>query len=130
MNRACQEMKTAFEKNEAVCNRVLSLFQLISSKTRFVIICLLVRGEFCVNEIVEVVSEGQLSNISQQLKVLTLAGILERRRLKRQILYSLKDQRVKRLIPFLQQQFLSQETDVKTTNSLPRNSQARLSEPA
>ncbi len=107
MNPAAKQMKALFAQNEAVCSRVLDLFQLISNKTRFRIICLLLRGEFSVNEIVEVVSERQLSNISQQLKILTLAGIVERRRLKRQILYSLKDERVKNLVQFLQQQFLN-----------------------
>ncbi len=102
-----------FAKNETVCSRVLPLIQLISSKTRFRIICLLLRGEFCVNEIVEVVSPGQLPNVSQQLKALTLAGIIERRRVKRQVLYSLKDQRVKRLIAFLQQEFLSENSYLK-----------------
>ena len=130
MKLACQEMKEAFKKNEAVCTRVMSLFQLISSKTRFRIICLLLRGEFCVGEIVEVVSEGQLSNVSQQLKVLTLAGIIERRRLKQQILYSLKDPRVKELIQFLQQQFLNNEPGVRTRNELTRHSQRRVSEVA
>ncbi len=104
-------MKTLFNRNEAVCGRVLGLLQLLSNKTRFRIVCLLLRGEFSVNEIVEVVSEGQLSNVSQQLKVLTLAGIIERRRLKRQILYTLKDERVKDLIQFLQQQFLNAESN-------------------
>lgn len=130
MKRACQEMKSAFEKNEAVCNQVLGLFQLVSSKTRFRIICLLLRGEFCVNEIVEVVSEGQLSNVSQQLKVLTLAGIVERRRLKRQILYSLRDPRVEELILFLQRQFLTQSPHGKTAKSQSRHSPARVCEAA
>jgi DNA-binding transcriptional ArsR family regulator len=106
MKRACREMKAAFDQNEEVCGRVMALFQLLSNKTRFRIICLLLRGEFCVGDIVEVVGEGQLSNVSQQLKTLTLAGIIERRRVKRQILYSLKDERLRDLIQYLQKQFL------------------------
>ncbi len=114
MKRACSQMKTTFARHEAVCGRVLGLLQLLSNKTRFRIVCLLLRGEFSVSEIVEVVSEGQFSNVSQQLKVLTLAGIIERRRLKRQILYTLKDERVRDLIQFLQQQFLDGGTNRDT----------------
>lgn len=120
INRVGQEMKSAFAKNEAVCSQVLGLFQLISSKTRFRIICLLLRGEFCVNEIAEVVSEGQLSNISQQLKVLRLAGLVESRRSKRQVLYTLKDQRVRQLVLFLQKQFLNRELETDSIHSAPR----------
>ena len=118
MNSVCHEMKAMFAKHETVCGRVLPLVQLIFSKTRFRIICLLLRGEFCVNQIVEVVSPGQLPNVSQQLKALTLAGIIERRRVKRQIIYSLKDQRVKRLIAFLQQEFLNENSDGKAVEAL------------
>ena len=97
-----------FERNEAVCRHVLSLFQLFSNKGRFRIACLLTRGEFCVNEIIAVVG-GKASNISQQLKILTLSGVIERRRVERRILYSLKDKRVRAMIGFLQKQFLNGE---------------------
>jgi DNA-binding transcriptional ArsR family regulator len=85
------------------------LFQLFSNKGRFRIACLLARGEFCVNEITEVVSEGKLSNISQQLKMLALSGVIERRRENQHILYRLKDPRVGKMIQFLQEQFLTGE---------------------
>src|SRR5260370_39632841 len=106
MKPVCRELKEAFQKNEAVCGRVMQLFQLFSNKGRFRIACLLARGEFCVNEITEVVSEGKTSNISQQLKILTLSGVIERRRENQRILYSLKDKRVGSMIQFLQAQFL------------------------
>ncbi len=109
MNNLCRDLKEAFRKNEVVCAKVIQLFQLFSHKGRFRIACLLVRGEFCVNEITEVVSEGKTSNISQQLKMLALAGIIERRRQNQHILYRLKDPRVRRMIQFLQQQFLNGE---------------------
>jgi DNA-binding transcriptional ArsR family regulator len=109
MNAAAREMKQAFKKNEAVCARVLGLFHLFSHKGRFRIACLLARGEFCVHEIVEVVDQGKLSNISQQLKMLTLSGVIERRRENQRILYSLKDKRVRNMIEFLQGQFLNGE---------------------
>lgn len=109
MNCVGLEMKRAFQKNEAVCQQVNGLFQLFSNKARFRIVCLLARGEFCVNEITEIVSEGKLSNISQQLRILTLAGIIERRREEHRILYRLKDERMRKVIEFLQGQFLKGE---------------------
>lgn len=108
MNAVCRELKEAFLKNEVVCIRVIQLFQLFSNKGRFRIACLLARGEFCVNDITDVVSEGKTSSISQHLKILTLSGVIQRRRENRRILYSLKDQRVGRMIQFLQEQFLQE----------------------
>ncbi len=109
MKTACRELKEAFRKNEAVCARVINLFHLFSNKERFRIACLLARGEFCVNEITEVVSEGKLSSVSQHLKMLTLSGVIERRRENQHIIYSLKDKRVGNMIQFLQEQFLNGE---------------------
>lgn len=107
MNQVARELKEAFRKNEVVCARVIGLFQLFSNKGRFRIACLLARGEFCVNEIAEVVSESKLSNISQQLKMLTLSGVISRRRVQQKVLYSLKDVRVRNTIHYLQKQFLN-----------------------
>ena len=112
MNQLGQELKKAFQKNEAVCHRVIGLFNLLSNKGRFRIVCLLARGEFCVNEITEVVSEGKLSNISQQLKILTLSDVIERRRDNQPILYRLKDERVRNLVDFLQRQFVKGEMKI------------------
>lgn len=109
MNSVCRELKEAFRKNEVVCVRVIQLFQLFSNKGRFRIACLLARGEFCVNEITEVVSEGKTSSVSQHLKMLTLSGVIERRREHQRILYRLKDKRVGNMIQFLQAQFLNGE---------------------
>ena len=107
MKTVCKELKEAFRNNEVVCSRVIQLFQLFSNKGRFRIACLLARGEFCVNEITEVVSEGKTSSISQHLRILALSGVIERRRENQRILYSLKDKRVGNMIQFLQQQFLN-----------------------
>src|SRR6266705_6406534 len=93
MNQTGRELKEAFRKNEAVCAQVISLFHLFSNKGRFRIACLLARGEFCVNEITEVVSEGKTSSISQHLRILALSGVIERRRENQRILYSIKDKR-------------------------------------
>jgi DNA-binding transcriptional ArsR family regulator len=108
MNTRCQTVKEEFQKNSAVCERVVTLLHLISNKTRFLIVCLLSRGEFCVHDIMDIVNEGKLSHISQQLTILRLAGILQKRRSNRLILYAIKDERVRRLIEFLCLQYLKQ----------------------
>jgi DNA-binding transcriptional ArsR family regulator len=110
MNELALQMKQEFQGNELLCAKVITLFQLISNKTRFRIICLLSRGEFCVNDIVEVIDAGKLSNISQQLKILSLAGLIERRRCQKNILYSLKDQRIRDMIDYFRSQFLSPQS--------------------
>jgi ArsR family transcriptional regulator len=109
VNEIGQELKEVFQKNEAVCARVIGLFQLFSNKGRFRIACLLARGEFCVNDITDVVGEGKLSNISQQLKILTLSNVIERRREGQRILYRLKDERIRSLVGFLQKEFVEEK---------------------
>jgi DNA-binding transcriptional ArsR family regulator len=109
MNEVALELKKSFEMNEAICAKVIGLFHLFSNKGRFRIACLLSRGEFCVNEIAEVVGQGKLSNVSQQLKMLTLSGVIERRREDQRILYRLKDERIGSLIEYLQKQFINGE---------------------
>src|SRR5436190_511418 len=109
MNPTCRTVRDEFRKNSAVCERVVTLLHLISSKTRFRTVCLLARGEFCVQEIVDVLNEGKLSNISQQLKILRLAGIVQKRRDNKHIIYSIKDERVRRLIEFLCLQYLKKQ---------------------
>jgi len=110
MNDLGRQIQAEFRGSEVVCKKVITLFQLISNKTRFRIVCVLARGEFCVSDIVEIVCEGTLSNVSQQLKILALAGVVERRRDQQRVLYSLKDDRIRNMIAFLREQFLSAET--------------------
>jgi DNA-binding transcriptional ArsR family regulator len=106
MNQRCRAAREEFRKNSALCERVANLLRLVSNKTRFRIACLLARGEFCVHDIMDVVGECKLSHISQQLTILRLAGIVERRRSSKHVLYVIKDQRVRKLIEFLRLQYL------------------------
>ncbi len=110
MKTRCRAAKKEFRKNSAVCDRVVTLLHLISNKARFRIICLLSQGEFCVNDIMDVVDEGKLSNISQQLGMLRLAGLVQKRRDNKRVLYGIKDERIRRLIEFLCLQYLKKTT--------------------
>ena len=101
-----QQLKDRFLQNQMVCERVVGLFHLLSNKPRFRIACMLMHGEACVQDISEVVCGGQMSNISQQLKMLRLAGVVTKRREGKQILYSIADENVAHLIEFLQAEFL------------------------
>lgn len=96
----------------AVCQKVIDVLSLFSNKTRFRILCALAEGDFCVNDLREVVDLGKVSNISQQLKLLTLAGVLEKQKYKQQVIYRLKDERVRQLIDFLKTNYMNNEADL------------------
>lgn len=101
-----EQIKGEFERNQSVCQNVIGLFHLLSSKPRFRIVCTLMHGECCVQDLADVVGEGRLSNISQQLRMLRLAGVVEKRRDKKQMLYRIADPRIDALIEFLRANFL------------------------
>jgi peroxiredoxin family protein len=79
LNEAGREIQKEFQSNEALCVGLIGIFQLIANKCRFRIVCTLTRGEFCVNDIAEIVGETKVSNISQHLKMLRLAGLIASR---------------------------------------------------
>lgn len=79
---------------------MMNMLSLVSNQARFRILCLLTIGEFCVNDIVRLVV-GKSSNISQQLKILMLAGYVSNERVGKQIYYKLEDEKIRSLIGFL-----------------------------
>lgn len=101
-----ESIKAQFDQNQVVCEKVVGLFHLFSSKIRFRTVCMLMYGEACVQEIAEVVTAGKMSNISQQLRVLRLAGVVKQRRDKKQVLYSLADPKVAKMIEYLRGEFM------------------------
>lgn len=101
-----KEIKDQFEQNEVVCEKVVGLFHLFSNKVRFRTVCMLMYGEACVQEIAEVITGGKMTNMSQQLRVLRLAGVVTQRRDKKQVLYSLADPKIAHMIEFLRAEFL------------------------
>jgi ArsR family transcriptional regulator len=82
------------------CAAVIRMFSLFSNEVRLNILCLLNEGEFCVHEIVESL-EGKYSNISQQLKMLSLAGYVDKKREENHVYYHLKDNKIKDILEFL-----------------------------
>ncbi len=108
-----QSIKDEFDSNRVVCERVIGLFHLLSNKPRFRIACMLMHGEACVQDIAFVISGGKMSNISQQLKMLRLSGVVQKRREGKQILYSIADEKIRHLIEFLRAEFM--ESDCAAT---------------
>ena len=106
MKVSLEEIRERFRSNQATCEDLVHLFGLLGNKTRLRILCMLMDGEFCVNDIVETVQPGKTSNISQQLRILTLAGIVEKRRDQQMILYRLKDRSVEKFLAFLEDTYL------------------------
>jgi len=106
LNTVGQELQQEFAASEEVCRHVIGLFQLMANKQRFRIVCILTRGEFCVKEIAEILGASKVSNISQQLKVLRLAGVIRCRREEKRMVYSLVDDRVREVIRFLKTKFI------------------------
>ena len=103
LNEVGKELRSEFEASEEMCGQVIDLFQLMSNKQRFRIVCILSRGDFCVNEIAEILCAEKVSNISQQLKVLRLAGVIRCRREEKFMVYSLVDDRMREVLGFLKQ---------------------------
>ena len=104
LNKVGNTLKSRFEQERVRCQAIMHILSLVSNKTRFQILCALHEDDFCVNELVEIVG-GKMSNVSQQLKSLSLAGIASRRREDQRIIYSLSDERVRNLLTYLQQHF-------------------------
>ena len=99
-------LKERFSTNDEACTELLKVLDLFSSKTRFRILCILRERDFCVSDIAEIVEEGKISNISQQLKILTMANMISRYRVEKRVFYKLEDERIKDIVDYLHEQFM------------------------
>ena len=106
-------VRLKFQEQDAVCRTVLTTLSLFANKTRFRILCALAQGEFCVNDLVEVVGTGKSPHISQQLKMLSLAGLIQSERRQKRVFYRLKDRRVKKIIHFLEKHYVNKDVSTK-----------------
>lgn len=96
------EIKQIKERFQDVrCAQVEKMLSIISNPLRFHILCALTKGQFSVSELVEI-TDAKLSNLSQQLKMMTLAGYLDKERHGKQIIYQLKDERIASMIDYLE----------------------------
>ncbi len=90
--------------DHARCGEAIATLSLLANERRLRILCALNDGDLRVADIARGVG-GRISGVSQQLKMLTLAGHLERRREEKSIIYHLKDPRMRRILGFLKDQF-------------------------
>ena len=101
----------AFQTNELMCHKVIAMLELLANKARLRTVCMLMHGEYCVQDIVEVAGDGKATNISQQLRMLRLAGVVESRRDGKKMLYRLKDAGpVLTLVEFLRNEYMTTRT--------------------
>ncbi|QXD25203.1 metalloregulator ArsR/SmtB family transcription factor [Opitutia bacterium ISCC 51] len=113
LNETGREIKKEFQSNEALCVGLIGIFQLIANKCRFRIVCTLTRGEFCVNDIAEIIGETKVSNISQHLKMLRLAGLISSRREEKRVVYRLADDRIRGMVEYFRGQYLENNSEEK-----------------
>jgi DNA-binding transcriptional ArsR family regulator len=90
--------------NNEKCQNVERMLSIMSNPIRFHILCALSMDSFTVSELVYL-TKGKLSNISQQLRIMTLAGYLTKEREGKQIYYSISDLRIVEMIQFLEHLF-------------------------
>ena len=108
LNSKVEELKDKFARTNAVCSVVLDTLSLLTNKNRFRIICALREGDFCVSELVEITNASGISNISQQLRILALGGIVEKYREDNRTYYTLKDRATARMLDFLHEEYLGE----------------------
>ena len=90
------------------CTNVEQLLSIMANPIRFHILCALSMQQFTVNELVDL-SGANLSNVSQQLKMMWMAGYLDKERNGKQIYYRLKDDRIEKIIRFFETLFPENE---------------------
>jgi DNA-binding transcriptional ArsR family regulator len=83
------------------CSRVEQVIGTMANPVRFHILCALTEQPFTVSELVEICG-ATTSNVSQQLKMMWMAGYLDKTRDGKQIRYRLKDDRILKMIRFLE----------------------------
>ena len=92
------------------CQRVADTLSLIANPRRLRILCMLTERDRSVDELVQGTG-STFSATSQQLKLLTLAGFLERRREGRQIFYRLKDETVLSILHHLKSLYVGSDPE-------------------
>ena len=92
------------EYSERRCTDVQQLLSTLSNPIRFRILCALRVGAFSVTELVEI-TDSHLSNISQHLKMMWMAGYISKDRQGKQVYYALANSRVREAIEFFEEMY-------------------------
>ncbi|MFP3960326.1 MAG: ArsR/SmtB family transcription factor [Spirochaetaceae bacterium] len=92
------------EYSQRRCTDVQQLLSTMANPIRFRILCALHKHPFSVADLVEI-TDASLSNVSQQLKMMWMAGYVTKDRHGKQVVYSLNDERVSSAIDVLETMF-------------------------
>ncbi len=87
----------AVELDEESMGKVCNLFKVLGEPSRMKILLALLQGEMCVYHIVEGCG-GTQSGVSHQLRILKDNGVVKSRRVGQNILYSLADEHIVKII--------------------------------
>jgi ArsR family transcriptional regulator len=90
--------------SERRCTDVQQLLTTLANPIRFRLLCALRAHSFTVGELVEI-TDSQLSNISQHLKMMWMAGYITKRREGKQVYYSLSDEHIVQVITRMEELF-------------------------
>ena len=90
-------MEQSILDNEDQLIEMAELFKVFGDSTRIKILCSLLQGEKCVQQIVDTVGASQ-SAVTHQLRILKQAKLVKNRRAGKTIYYSLADSHVQTII--------------------------------
>lgn len=97
------DLKTCDEQLDKTARAI----QAIAHPTRLSIICFLLQGERCVNDIAGAVGVSQ-SGISQHLSILHQRNVLLSRKVHNRVYYRVRDERVIRLVESVRQVYCTE----------------------
>lgn len=81
------------KKAADVCEVLTSL----SNPTRLLIVCMLLNREMCHKDILEELGTTK-GNISQHLKILTMKGLIKKRKISNQVFFSIADEQLREVV--------------------------------
>lgn len=90
-------MEQSILDNEDQLIEMAELFKVFGDSTRIKILCSLLQGEKCVQQIVDTVGASQ-SAVSHQLRILKQAKLVKNQRQGKQIAYCLADDHVRTIL--------------------------------
>ncbi len=102
--RDSREEKTDFRTLWDNVGQANAVLRALANENRLMILCLLAEGEKSVSEL-EVMTGARQPTVSQQLARLRADGLVESRREGKTIFYSLADDRARRILEFLDEEY-------------------------
>ena len=89
------EIRTVHDIDQETFNKAALLFKALADPERLKLIAILAEGEACVSELA---TKGQMSTVSQRLKLLRMENLIKSKRQGKHMIYSLADHHVYELV--------------------------------